>query len=293
MRPRTGHVKGFVTLREVAAHYAHRSPGREYCSAMTNNRAERNDSVQSVDRAISILQVLARQGAAGVTEIAKELAVHKSTVFRLLATLEARGLAEQNAERGRYQLGYGVVQLAAGATKKHDLSVLSRPVCHELAETRGETVNVAIHDGQEVISIDQVIGSAMVTTLNWVGQREPMHATSAGKLFLAYMPPGQAGAILADGLQKYTRYTIADPVALKEQLALVRQRGYAYTVEEHETGLASVAAPIRSLDGQVVAAVTVSGPTFRLNEETIPDVAKHVLAAAAEISQRNGYPKPG
>ena len=260
---------------------------------MTNNRAERNNSVQSVDRAISILQVLARHGAAGVTEIAKELAVHKSTVFRLLATLEAHGLVEQNAERGRYQLGYGVVQLAAGATKKHDLSVLSRPVCLELAETVGETVNVAIHDGQEVISIDQVIGSAMVTTLNWIGQRMPMHATSAGKLFLACMPPGQAGAILADGLQKYTRHTIADPAALEEQLALARQRGYACTVEEHEPGLASVAAPIRSLDGQVVAAVTVSGPTFRLNEETIPDVAKHVLAAAAEISQRNGYPKPG
>jgi DNA-binding IclR family transcriptional regulator len=260
---------------------------------MKNNRAERNGSVQSVDRAISILQMLAGHGAAGVTEIARELAVHKSTVSRLLATLEARGLVEQNDERGRYQLGYGVVQLAAGATKKHDLSVLSRPVCRELAETVGETVNVAIRDGHEVISIDQIIGSAMVTTLNWVGQRMPMHATSAGKLFLACMPPGQADAIIAKGLQKYTRHTIAGPAALKEQLALARQRGYACTVEEHETGLASVAAPISSMDGQVVAAVTVSGPTFRLNEDTIPGVAQHVLAAAAEISQRNGRPKPG
>src|SRR5436190_20331091 len=203
---------------------------------MVNKRAERDGSVQSVDRAISILQVLARHGAIGVTEIARELAVHKSTVFRLLATLEARGLVEQNAERGRYRLGYGVVQLAAGATNKHDLSVLSRPICHELAETVGETVNVAIHDGHEVISIDQVIGSATVTTLNWVGQRTPMHATSAGKLFLAYMPPEQVGAILADGLRKYTRHTIVDPAALEEQLALARQRGYAHTVEEHETG---------------------------------------------------------
>lgn len=260
---------------------------------MTNNRAERDTSVQSVDRAISILQVLARHGAARVTEIAGELAVHKSTVFRLLATLEARGLVEQNAERGRYRLGHGVVQLAAGATKKHDLSVLSRPVCHELAEKVGETVNVAIHDGHEVISIDQVIGSATVTILNWVGQRTPMHATSAGKLFLAYMPPEQVGAILANGLQRYTRHTIVDPAVLKEQLALARQRGYACTLEEHEIGLAAVAAPVRSLHGQVAAAVTVSGPTFRLNEDTIPDVAKHVLASAAEISQRNGYSKPG
>jgi DNA-binding IclR family transcriptional regulator len=246
-----------------------------------------------VDRAISILQVLARHGAAGVTEIAGELGAHKSTVFRLLATLEARGLVEQNAERGRYQLGYGVVQLAAGATKKHDLSLLSRTICHQLAETVHETVNVAIHDGHAVISIDQVIGSAAVTTVNWVGQRTPMHATSAGKLFLAHMPGEQADAILAEGLERYTPHTIVDPAALKQQLVCARERGYACTVEEHEVGLAAVAAPIRSLDGQVVAAVTVSGPIFRLNEDTIPHVAQHVLAAAAEISQRNGYPKPG
>ena len=122
---------------------------------MPNDRVERGTSVQSVNRAVSILQVLARHGAAQVTQIAAELGVHKSTVFRLLATLESRGLVEQNSERGKYQLGYGVVQLAAGATKKHDLSLLSRPVCDELAEKVGETVNVAIHDGRKVISIDQ------------------------------------------------------------------------------------------------------------------------------------------
>lgn len=249
--------------------------------------------MQSVDRAISILQVLARHGAARVTEVAAELGVHKSTVFRLLATLEARGLVEQNAERGRYQLGYGVVQLAAGATKKHDLSLLSRRDCHELAEAVGETVNVAIHDGRQVISIDQVLGSASVTSVNWVGQRTPMHATSAGKVFLAHMPPEQVDAILSEGLERYTPHTVVDPAVLGQQFALVREHGYAYTLEEHEIGLAAVAAPIRSLDGQVVAAVVISGPRFRLNEDTIPDLAQHVLAAAAEISQRNGYPKRG
>jgi DNA-binding IclR family transcriptional regulator len=260
---------------------------------MPNDRVERGTSVQSVNRAISILQVLARRGAAQVTQIAAELGVHKSTVFRLLATLESRGLVEHNSERGRYRLGYGVVQLAAGATKKHDLSLLSRPVCDELAEKVGETVNVAIHDGRKVISIDQVIGSPMVTTVNWVGQRSPMHATSAGKVFLANMPPEQADAIIAEGLENYTPHTITDPAALKRQLALVRDRGYARSVEEHEIGLTAVAAPIRSMDGEVIAAVAVSGPIFRLNEDTIADVAEHVLAAAAEISQRNGFPKPG
>jgi DNA-binding IclR family transcriptional regulator len=260
---------------------------------MASGRGGRDISVHSVDRAISILQVLARHGAAGVTEIAAELDVHKSTVSRLLGTLEARGLVEQSSNRGRYRLGFGVVQLAAGAAKKHDLSVISRPVCHDLAEKVGETVNVAVKDENSVVSIDQVIGSSTVTTMNWVGQRTPMHATSAGKVFLAHLTPAELDRNLAEGLERFTEHTIVAATALKEQLETVRHQGYAHTLEEHEIGLAAVAAPIRALDGDVIAALTVSGPKYRINEHTIPEVAPHVMSAAAEISERNGYPKPG
>jgi IclR family acetate operon transcriptional repressor len=249
--------------------------------------------VQSVDRAVSILQTLANHGSAGVTEIAKELGVHKSTVFRLLATLESRGLVEQDAERGRYHIGHTVVALAAGATKVNDLSVLSRPVCRELASAVGETVNVVIHDGLEVISIDQVIGGAAITSVDWVGKRTPMHATAAGKVFLAHLPPNQVEEIVGRGLTRYTPKTIVDAARLEEQLALVRQQDYATTDEEHELGLAAVAAPIRSHEGKVVAALTASGPTFRVNEETFPRLAEQVQAAASTISWRNGYLKRG
>jgi IclR family transcriptional regulator, acetate operon repressor len=260
---------------------------------MRDGRIMRDNSVQSVHRAISILQVLALHGAAGVTGIAAELGVHKSTVFRLLATLEARGMVEQNSERGRYRLGYGVVQLAAGATKMDDLSLLSRPVCRQLAETVRETVNIAVHDGRAVISIDQVLGSPAITTVNWVGQRTPMHATAAGKIFMAHMVPEQLDALLAEDLETFTPHTIANPSRLQQELALVRERGYAHTMDEYEIGLAAVGAPIRTLDGHVIAAVTASGPTFRINEDTLGDFANHVLAAAAEISQRHGYPRRG
>lgn len=253
----------------------------------------RDGSIQSVHRAISILQVLALGGAAGVTEIACELGVHKSTVFRLLATLESRGLVEQHTERGRYRLGYGVVQLAAGATKMDDLSLLSRPICRRLAETVHETVNVAVHDGHAVISIDQVLGSPTITTHNWVGRRAPLHATSSGKVFLAHMDPEQLDALLAEGLESFTPNTIVDPAVLKQELALVRERGYASTMEENEIGLVAVGAPIRTLDGGVIAAVTVSGPTFRIGEDNLPEIAGHVVAAAEEISQRHGYPRRG
>jgi IclR family acetate operon transcriptional repressor len=141
--------------------------------------AKRDMSIHSVNRAISSLQVLARRGPTAVTEIATELSIHKSTIFRLLSTLEARGLVDQNTSRGRYQLGYGIVQLAAGATRKLDLSVVSRRTCEALAEEVGESVEIAIVDGGVALTIDQVIGAAAMTTVNWVGRRTPLHATSA------------------------------------------------------------------------------------------------------------------
>ncbi len=258
-----------------------------------NEKPGRSASVHSVDRAISILQVLGRLGSAGVTDIAAELDVHKSTVFRLLATLEARGLVEQDGTRGRYRLGYGVVQLAAGATRRHDLTIISRPVCQDLAETVGETVNVAVAYDEDVVSIDQIIGSAAVTSVNWIGQRTPMHATAAGKCFLAWMPKPELDELLGHELVAYTAQTVVDRDELETQLAEIRDQGYAFTDEEHEQGLAAVGAPIRNLDGSVVAAVTVSGPVFRVNRAGLPRIVPQLLAAAAAISERNGFPKPG
>jgi DNA-binding IclR family transcriptional regulator len=107
------------------------------------------------------------------------------------------------------------------------------------------------------------------------------------------MSPNDVKAALAGGLERFTEHTIVDARVLMQQLETVRTQGYAQTLEEHEVGLAAVAAPIRTLDGQVIAAITISGPTFRINEHTIPVVAPHLISAAAVISERNGYPKPG
>jgi len=250
-------------------------------------------SVHSVNRAISILQVLARRGPTTVTEIATELNIHKSTIFRLLFTLEARGLVDQNSSRGRYQLGYGVVQLAAGATRKLDLPTISRQICQSLTETVGESVDIDIREDNTVLSIDQVVGAAEMTTVNWVGRRSPLHATSSGKVFLSHMSAEQRAECLAPTLERFTEHTITDRGQLEKQLETVRDQGYGFTLEEYEVGLAAVAAPIRDLEGQVVAAVSTSGPNFRINSDTIPAIAEHVVAAAAEISERNGLPKPG
>lgn len=250
----------------------------------------RDDGVRSVDRALTILQAIARHGELPMTEIATAAGVHKSTAWRLLGTLEARGMVERTADRGSYRLGHGVVQLAAAATGRHDLTTLARPVSERLAERVGETVNLAVPDGDAVVSVDQVIGTASVTTVNWVGQRTPMHATAAGKLFLAYQQDRTARR--RRPYRRYTEHTVVDPAELGAHLDRVREQGYATTFEEHELGLVAVAAPVRSFDGTLVAALVVSGPAYRLTSSALPRIAAEVVAAADEISQRGGAPKP-
>lgn len=257
---------------------------------MTPPEGEERDSalqpVRSLDRAISILEVLARRGTAGVTEIAAEVSLHKSTVFRLLATMEARGLVEQDSSRGRYALADGIVRLAEGARKRHDLALVGRDICVALAREVGESVYIAIRDGRNVVTIDQVIGSASLTTLSEIGRRDPLHASSCGKVFLADLSPTELQSYVDGGLPRFTDYTIVDAAALAADLALVSSRGYATTWEEQEPGLTAVAAPIRAADGRLVAAVSVSGPSFRLVPPMIPGIAVRVIRGAGQISDR-------
>lgn len=253
----------------------------------------RDSSVQSVDRAISILQVLAREGVTGVTAIAAELGLHKSTVSRLLGTLEARGLVEPVPGRGGYRLDYGVALLAQGVARKPDLTLVSRPVCSELAEEIGETVNIDVRQGDSSVTIDQVTGPSSLTAVNWVGRRGPLHATSPGKVFLADFSRDALDRYVGGGLARFTDRTITDPTALARDLAAVRRRGYASTSEELEIGLVAVAVPIRDLDGATVATVSTSGPVFRIGPDRIGELADRLTVAAAAISERNGYPKVG
>src|SRR3712207_1267266 len=143
-------------------------------------------AVQSVDRALSVLEILAAHGEAGVTEVAAELGVHKSTAFRLVAVLESRGFVEQLADRGKYRLGFGIVRLAGAAAAQLDIGQEGRPICEALAADLEETVNIAILDSDRAVNVTQVRGPAALSTHNWVGQGTPLHATSSGKVLLAH-----------------------------------------------------------------------------------------------------------
>jgi IclR family acetate operon transcriptional repressor len=246
-------------------------------------------SVQSVDRAISIMEILALRGEAGVTELAAELGVHKSTAFRLVAALEGRGLVEQVSDRGRYRLGFGIVRLAGAATAGLDIVRESQPVCERLAAEMEETVNIAVAEGDACVNVSQVRGPSAIASHNWIGQRTPLHATASGKVLLAHEPEERVAAVLVGPLVRYTPRTITDPEELRRHLVEVRRRGVACTLEEYEAGLNAVAAPLRDIDGHVVAAVSVSGPSYRLSADRLEQVADAMLAASDEISARLGY----
>ncbi|MBA8825917.1 DNA-binding IclR family transcriptional regulator [Saccharopolyspora lacisalsi] len=245
--------------------------------------------VQSVDRAVTVLELLARSGEAGITEIAGELGVHKSTASRLVSVLESRGMVEQLGERGKYVIGFGVVRLAGAATERMDLPRLGRPFCDSLASELGETVNIAIRDNDVALNISQARGTASVTAHNWVGQRTPLHATSSGKVLLAHAPPEDQDALLEEPLERYTTRTLTDPEELRKDFALIVRDGYATGYEELELGLNAAAVAIYNYDGEVIAALSSSGPSYRFSRRRIREVIGAMTVASKELSAQLGY----
>src|ERR1700691_1620675 len=214
-----------------------------------------------------------RGGEAGVPDVARDLGVHKSTASRLFAALDRRELVTQDSSRGKFRLGVGLVRLGGAAGRRLDVVQESRPVCRALAQEVGETVNLAILSGRDALYLDQVAGPAALSPHNWAGQRIPLHATSDGKVLLAYLSgteladtgladTGLADTGLADTglaerltlpLPRFTEHTITALAELRRVLAEVRQRGFATAVEELEAGLSAVAAPVRDAEGTVIA----------------------------------------
>lgn len=247
------------------------------------------DGVQSVDRALTILEVLARMGEVGVTEIAAELDVHKSTAFRLVSTLEAHGLVEQPSGRGKYRLGMGVLRLAGATTARLDVVQEARPLCLQLAADTGETVNLAVLSERSALYLDQVAGSSSaLQSHNWVGQHIPLHATSNGKILLSGLDQSRLDEMLG-AMPAYTGLTITRRSELRTELDRVREQGYAVAVDELEVGLTAAAAPIRNARGDVIASMSVSGPTLRLQGGRVDEVVELLVVAAREVSHRLGW----
>jgi IclR family acetate operon transcriptional repressor len=242
-----------------------------------------------VDRAVAILDLLARNGWSAGAEVARDLGVHRSTALRLLSTLERHALVERDPRTSKYRLGRRLPQLASVVTGELDLRFVARPVCEQLAAAVGETVTLDVLDADQIVPIEQATGSTSVVNVNWLGRRTPAHCTASGKVILAFGPAAVRERLVSRPLEPTTPHTIVDRNELEQQFAEAIEAGFARTFQELEMGLNAIASPVFSAHGDVVAAIDVSGPAHRLGEGDRPEVVELTREAAAELSRRLGY----
>jgi IclR family transcriptional regulator, acetate operon repressor len=218
-------------------------------------------SVQSVDRALLVLEALARaERTVGVVELAELTGLPQGTAHRLLRSLQARGYVRRDGSR---KYGLGTAALTLGDAAQRSLARSARPFLVELVEVSGETANLAVLEGDEVVYIAQVSSPHTLRMFAEVGRHVPAHSTAVGKVLLADLPRDRAVALLRRaGLARRTRGTITDLEALLAELELTRERGWGVDEEEQEVGVRCVAVPV-GRRGQVVAAMSVSGPSER------------------------------
>jgi DNA-binding IclR family transcriptional regulator len=225
----------------------------------------------------------------GISALAARLGLAKSTVHRLATTLVEYDILEQNRETGKYRLGLALFELGTLVRRKMDAASASHNEITALAESTGETVQLALLDHLSVLYIRIRESKQAVRMSSSLGSRAPAHCTSVGKALLAHQPAELVAQVVENGLKRYTINTITDPAALVEELASVRAKGYAVDDEEIEVGLRCVAAPIRDHSGHVVAAISVAAPVQRMTKKNIQSTVPGVVAAAEAISRRLGY----
>lgn len=249
-----------------------------------------SSGIQSVERAIALLKAFGEaEPDLGVTELSRQMGLHKSTISRLLATLEQGGLVEQDSRTGRFRLGLGLTTLAGLALNQLDVRDVAYPYLAELARLSGETTTLSVLNGREAVNVEEVPGPQPVKHIGWVGRRLPLHATAAGKPLLAHLSAADIEAVLAQPLSAHTPRTLISADELRRELERIRRIGHAVADEEYELGLTAVGAPVRDHRGRVVASITISGPTFRLPSEKLPGLGTLVKRTAGQISAALGY----
>lgn len=242
--------------------------------------------VQSVERAFALLRCLAG-GAAGVSELAERVELPKSTVSRLLSTLQVLGAVEQSGSGNEYRVGHVMIEIAGGAMPGRNLIAVARPHLVDLVDTLGEAAGLAVLDVRDVVYLDQVSVDNPVQVRDWTGERIAAHMVSSGLVLLAHLSGPELERYLAGPLEPATPRTTTDPGALRRRLATIALRGTEWAYDEFVTGISSVAAPVFGGGAQVVAAVHAHGPSYRFPPSgAADDIAELVAATAGRISAR-------
>lgn len=249
-----------------------------------------NDTLSTLHRAVDILLLLQQEGREmGVTEIARALAVNKTTIYRTLATLESRDFLQQNEESGKYWLGMKLYSLGMMIGEKMMLKNVASPYAKALSLKLKEVSHLAILDRTateypKLIIIDKVESQQLLTLTPPTGASTPCHCSGVGKCLLAFAPEDYLERFTDTVLTRFTKKTITDWDQLKAELANIRKAGIAVDDEELEEGLSCVAAPILNKDGRMIAAISISGPTGRLKTERFAAIVAEVKNTAKAIS---------
>lgn len=246
---------------------------------------------QAVLRAFSVLKVFSDERPFwGLTELAKEVELNKTTTYRLLTALESEGMVIRNRDE-TYRLGPEAVVLGGRALRQNDVRRVTRPYLERLAEETGETTSLDVLVEQDMLLIDEVIGHRLTGSMSSLGTRHPAYATASGKAVLAFMSPAEVEPFLQRPLPAITPTTITSPDLLRQQLDTIRELGFALNQEELEEGLVVVAAPIYNHDSEVIGSVSLGGTSLRFTPERIVEMGNLIRETAVEISQKLGYRK--
>lgn len=248
-----------------------------------------NEPTRTVSRALDVLLVFSEaEPELTLTEISARLGMHKSTVYRILMTLESRRFLQRDEASGKYRLGTRLLELASLVSEHSDLQRQARPYLYRLVEQYQETADLSILDEAEVVYLEVVESPQRVKLAARPGQRLPAYATASGKAFLAHMPPDEVRNLLPKGLEHFTETTLVSWDRLSEDLRLARERGFAMSLAEYEQGINAVAAPVLDIHGWPIAALAVAGPAFRLPLERMMEIGAAVRAAAYAIGREVG-----
>jgi len=251
-------------------------------------------TIQTVSNALRLLEVFYGEPELGVSELSRRLGLHKNNVFRLLATLELGGYVEQSTTTDRYRLGVRCLELGRAYSRSHSLVDRARPALTKLVEELGETAHLGVLRDFEVVHLDGIQPQRLLVTASRVGQRLPAHCSALGKVLIGCADSDTRvrydELVVSEGaLAAVTPATVVDGVKLFEQLRTVGGQGYAFDFGECEEGLNCAAAPIYSEDDDVVGALSVSGPSFRMSEDVLNAKVLPVLTRVArELSKALG-----
>ena len=252
---------------------------------------QRKNTVQSAAKLFRVLEVLAEnEGRMKLSELVRAMDVPASTAHRLVSSLYDLGYVNKDNYTGEYTLGLRILSLASVVLKKLDLRRVAYPFLEKLRDKVGETANLVVLDGDEVLYIEKVESRATIRAFSLIGKRAPVHATAAGKVLLADMAWPDVLAILEKrGMPKLTEKTVTNPKVLMEKLYEANMHGYSLDNEECELEVVCIAAPVRNHSGKTVASLSVSGPKDRIYGENFQQYIGLIKGNALEISKALGY----